>query len=51
MIENWREVVANLFSDFMSGEASVDPRSGDDGEDCKYCPYPPLCRKAEVYGA
>lgn len=42
----WTTVLTQLASDFMQGEARVDPRDGADT--CAYCELPTLCRVHEA---
>lgn len=41
----WQEALVTLATDFLRGEAAVDPKRG--AETCKYCSLPGLCRVAE----
>ena len=45
MVAQWRDVIKNLISGFMSGDASVDPALYGSGRAaCDYCDQMPLCR-------
>lgn len=44
--DTWQQALLQLAEEFLRGEASVDPKHGD--ETCKYCPLPGLCRVAEA---
>jgi probable DNA repair protein len=46
MYDAWQQALLQLAEEFLRGEASVDPKHGD--ETCKYCPLPGLCRVAEA---
>jgi probable DNA repair protein len=46
MYDTWQQALLQLAEEFLRGEASVDPKHGDDT--CKYCPLPGLCRVAEA---
>jgi hypothetical protein len=41
MLAAWRRVLSALGEAFRAGHAPVDPK---DGDACRYCPLPPLCR-------
>ncbi|MDH3974007.1 MAG: PD-(D/E)XK nuclease family protein [Deltaproteobacteria bacterium] len=48
LMEKWRKTLQNLASDFLKGEANVDPRDyGRDSSACKYCDLLLLCRVFE----
>lgn len=42
----WQQSLLQLAEEFLTGEASVDPKHGK--ETCTYCPLPGLCRVAET---
>ncbi len=45
MLQQWRQVLLELGSQFLAGEAQVDPRQYP--KTCEFCPLPGLCRIAE----
>ena len=44
LLDFWRDSLAALASDYLAGQASVQPR---EPEACRYCPLPALCRIGE----
>jgi probable DNA repair protein len=44
--DEWQDALLALATDFLRGEAAVNPKYGKDT--CKYCSLPGLCRVAEV---
>lgn len=47
VLDEWREVMTGLASDFAAGVASVDPKTYP--KTCSYCPLPTLCRIDELH--
>ena len=47
-IDNWREVLHHLMSDFLAGEAGVDPKNGRKTCQQSYCDLQSLCRIGEL---
>ncbi len=47
-IENWREVLHHLMTDFLAGEASIDPKDGLNTCNNSYCQLQSLCRVGEL---
>jgi probable DNA repair protein len=46
MRDEWHDALLSLASDFLKGEAAVDPKQGR--KTCQFCPLPGLCRVAEA---
>lgn len=44
--DEWHEALLALASEFLRGEAVVNPKEGK--KTCEYCPLPGLCRIAEI---
>lgn len=44
--DEWQDALLTLAGDFLRGEAAVNPKYGK--ATCQYCPFPGLCRIAEV---
>ncbi|MGD9264241.1 MAG: PD-(D/E)XK nuclease family protein [Lysobacterales bacterium] len=49
-IDNWREVLHGLMSDFLAGHAAIDPKNGPGTCTNTYCELQSLCRIAELEG-
>jgi hypothetical protein len=47
-IDNWRNTLHRLMSEFLSGEAAIDPKNGRKTCDSSYCELQPLCRITEL---
>jgi ATP-dependent helicase/DNAse subunit B len=47
-IDNWRQILHRLMSDFLAGKASIDPRDGRKTCDNTYCDLQSLCRFGEL---
>jgi len=47
-IEHWRQVLHRLMSDFLAGEASVDPKNGSNTCNNSWCKLQTLCRFGEL---
>lgn len=46
MRDQWAAALLNVAEDFLRGEAVVDPKHAR--KTCQYCPFPGLCRVAEL---
>jgi probable DNA repair protein len=47
-VERWREVLHRLMSEFLAGEAAIDPKEGPKTCDGSYCNFQSLCRIGEL---
>ena len=47
-IANWRAVIHRLMSEFLSGDARIDPKLGLSTCDNTYCQLQSLCRVGEM---
>ena len=47
-IENWRQILHRLMSEFLAGEAKVDPKAGLKTCDSSYCDLQSVCRIGEL---
>jgi ATP-dependent helicase/nuclease subunit B len=47
-IENWRQILHRLMTEFLAGEAAIDPRDGRKTCDNSYCELQSLCRIGEL---
>lgn len=45
---NWRQILHRLMSEFLSGEAAIDPKNGSKTCENSYCELQPLCRINEL---
>jgi RecB family exonuclease len=46
MRDHWQDALLQLATEFLEGEASVDPKHS--AKTCRYCQFPGLCRVAET---
>ena len=47
-IRNWRQVLHRLMADFLAGNATIDPKDGNNTCNNSYCELQPLCRIGEL---
>jgi probable DNA repair protein len=47
-INNWRQILHRLMSDFLAGEAAIDPKNGRNTCTNSYCELQSLCRIGEL---
>lgn len=47
-IDNWRQVIHRLMSEFLAGEAKIDPKNGTTTCTNSYCELQSLCRIGEL---
>jgi hypothetical protein len=47
-ILNWRQVLHRLMADFLAGEATIDPKDGNNTCKNSFCELQPLCRIGEL---
>ena len=47
-IENWRQVLHHLMTDFLAGDAAIDPKGGLNTCNNSYCKLQSLCRVGEL---
>ena len=47
-IRNWRQVLHRLMADFLAGDATIDPKDGNNTCKKSFCELHPLCRIGEL---